>query len=237
MDKTVQDDFETFNAPDPAIAEKARKEREKQKAERVKLQSKKMDMAKELTEKVIESDQAKTKFEELTLLQDYYKLMQEYMPQKLDSIRCPKKFGQQNSLEDIKMWRMEIQNEFNKGDGLRMVTSGFVEGAKLFEDFNKDEKLGLKLQGLGEAAQMSTMARQLPTGQVVHGPAEPILAELSIKYSKFFAASVEVRFVMMCVNLVAGIHRFNSAKEGNLDVQKAARTQVSKDTESDLKDL
>jgi hypothetical protein len=168
-------------------------------------------------------------------LHDYMKHMKEYYPDRLEFVKAPKNFGPKNSVEELRVWVKDIQNELGKKGGFEIVKMLWSEGFKLFEQLNEGGRFGLQVQGLGVVAAQSVMPRQLPDGSIIHGPATPTLAEFAVKHSNWFTSDVDTRVAMMAVELVAGVHRMNTQKD--LNVQKAATTNVSKDTKDKMEAL
>lgn len=227
FDQLASDDFAAFTAPDPAAMASQKKEAETKAKEREKkekiLKPEQLKAAKELTESMKADKEASEKSDLIQRIRDYLKLIQEYHPERLEYVRVPKTFGPKNTVDELRVWVKDLENELGKKGGLDTVKMLWVEGLKLAE--KSGSMFGLNLKGCGIVAENSVANRQLPDGSVVVGPAVPTLAEFAVKYSSWFSTSVEMRLALMTMNIISAVHRMNSGAD--LDVPKAATTPVS----------
>lgn len=235
----VTADFAAFAAPPPGEVSELRKAKERQeamlKADEKRLKPEQLKAAAKLTDEMKAESEAAEKAKLLQKLNDYMKLVKEFHPERAEFLKVPKNYGVKNTCEELRIYIHDIQTELGKKGGLDMVKMMWAEGFKVFEKLNEGERFGLNVRGLGEAAQMSLMSRKYPDGTVVVGPAVPTLAEFCCKHSTWFTTDVDVRVVLMAVEMVASVHRLNTKQDINVD--KAANTPVSKQTEDLMKKL
>lgn len=233
MEDQAGKDFSLFSAPDPKVVAEEKKEKEKAAKTRAaasKLKPEQTKAAQQLSENLRADVEALEKMRLIDRLNDYMKLFKEYYSDRVEFLKVPKKYGANNSVDELRVWVKECESELGKKNGLDYVKLGWVEGFKLFETINKNRKFGLDVRGIGGAAAYS-IADQEPdeeNGKPVPGPAVPTLAEFSIKYGHWFSSSVEVRMALMAINMIMGVHRANT--NADINVQKAATTGVSQQT-------
>jgi hypothetical protein len=230
----VSDDFGAFTAPDPVIAAEQKKQAQAKKEKGTKTATNNTKVIDEMSEKIRDEKEAAEKSALLTRIGDYLKHFKEYFPDRVEYLKVPKNLSAKNTVQELRVYVKDLENELGKRGALDYVKMGWVEGLKLFELVNKDEIFGLNVKGLGQVGQASVLPRQTPHG-IVPGPVVPTLAEFAIKYGSWFSSSVEARVVMMFFELVSGVHRMNT--KADFDVQKAADTPVSKKTDDLMKGL
>lgn len=239
MDQQATADFGAFTAPDPDFIAAQTAEREKQKKSNAKddakLKPAQIKAAKDLADSIQAEKEAGEKFQLIQTLHDYVKLVKEYHPERFEFIKAPKNFGPKNSVEELKFWIKDIQNELGKKGGLDIVKVVWVEGFKFFEKINEGSPFGLNVNGIGTIAANSVTSRMDKDGTILVGPAIPTLAEFCTKHNSWFSSDVDIRTLMMAAELVAGVHRMNTSAD--INVKKAAETPVSKASEDLMKKL
>lgn len=228
----VAGDFAAFTAPPPEVMAAQRKAKEKE--ERTKqITPKHIEAAEKLSESVKAQREAEEKALLIRQLLDYIKLMKEYHPERVEFLRVPKTIGVKNTCEELRIWIDDIKVELGKKSGLDHAKMLWVEGSRLFEKLNDNQRFGLNVQGLTQAATNSVLPRRLETGEIIPGPAVPTLAEFAVEHSRWFQSSVDWRMMMMAVEMVMAVHRANSA----INVPKAAEQKVSAETENLMNEL
>lgn len=238
-DNQAVEDFGAFTAPDPAVAEAAKKAKEKEQEARAKKTALPKGSQKEIDKMLEKNNADKEAGEKSRLLQqisDYQKHIKEYFPERVEFIKVPKNVGPKNTVEELRVFVKDLENELGKKGALEVVKGLWVKGFQFFETANADQRFGLDARGIGTVAANSVAPRFIPsTGETVPGPAVPTLAEFSIKYASWFSTSVEARLVMMIFEIVTGVHRMNTTQA--VDVEKAATKPTSKETKDLMKDL
>lgn len=237
MDVQAREDFMSFTGPDPETAAAAAAQREKEKkAEKKndqKLKPEQIKAAQNLTDSMKADAEADEKFALIQKLHDYVKLVKEYHPERVEFLKVPKNFGPKNSIEELRFWLRDIQNELGKKGGLDVMKTIWVESFKIFEQINSGGRFGLHVDGIGQIGQNSIASRMTKEGDIVPGPAVPTLAEFCAKHSNWFSTDVDVRLLMMYAEIIAGVHRMNTSAD--LNVKKATETPVSKTSEELMK--
>lgn len=226
----IASDMAAFSAPPPAEAAAAAKERARREKDN-KVTPDQIKAAKELAEQIKEEKEATTKALLIRQLMDYLKHIQEFYPERVQYLNIPKNFQTKATIEQLRVYIADVKAELGKKSGLETLKVLWTQAGIAFEKLNENERFGLKVQGLGQAAENSVLSRRvtLPDGstQVVVGPAIPTLAEFAVAHSNWFQSSVDWRMCMMAVELVMGVHRMNSM----VDVPAAQATPVSKETD------
>lgn len=233
---SAKEDFAAFTAPPP----ETQAELKKQAAAKAKKPTASAATAKsakvidETLEAAREEREAEEKSKLLSLISDYLKHISEFYPERLEFIKIPKNVGAKNSVQELRVYVKDLENELGKRGAYDIVKRAYLGGMDLFEQINENKRFGVNAENLGLVARMSLQPRQLPDGRVGPGQAVPILNELSIKYSSMFSSRVEVRFVMMVAEMVIAVHRANEAGE---NISKASKTEVSDETAELMKQL
>lgn len=230
-DNQAVEDFGAFTAPDPAVAEANKKAKEKAQEAAAKKNAMPKGSQKEIDkmmEKTTTEKEAGIKSQLLQQISDYQKHIREYFPERVEFIKVPKNLGPKNTVEELRVYVKDLENELGKKGALDVIKGLWVKGFEFFETFNEGQRFGLNVSGIGQVAKNSIAPRMIPqTGETIPGPAVPTLAEFSIKYASWFSTSVEARMVMMVFEIVTGVHRMNTQVT---DVQKAATKETSKET-------
>lgn len=231
-------DFAAFTAPDPAVVEAQKKVAQKAKEAATKKAAIPKDGLK-VVEKMQEQEKADREAGEKSVLlqkiSDYMKHIKEYFPERLEFVKVPKNVGPKNSVEELRVYVKDLENELGKKGALEVVKGLWVQGFKAFEKLNEGQRFGLDMTGIGNIALNSVTNRMIPeTREVVPGPAVPTLAEFSIKYSSYFSTSVEARMAMLIFEIVSGVHRMNVEK---VNVEAAAKKEASKESVDLMKEL
>lgn len=222
----VSADMAAFSAPPPEQAAKEKKAREKKEAQR-RVTPEQLKAGEKLSESMKEKMEAEKKAGLIRQLMDYLKLMKEYHPDRVEFLKVPKNFGVKSTIEELHIYIDDIKTELGKKSGLETMKVLWVEGSRVFERFNADDRFGLKVQGLGQAAQNSVLSRRLEDGSIIPGPAVPTLAEFAVEHAAWFKSSVNWRMFLMAMEMVVGVHRMNS----QVNVERAQQKPVSKETE------
>lgn len=234
----ARQDLDDFSQPDPEVVAQMAKERaaERKAAERASkpLKAEQIKAAQKLTEDMKADQEAAEKSKLIQKLHDYVKHIREYYPERLEFVKAPKNFGPKNSIEELRVWVKDIENELGKKGSVDFFQIAWIKGFEFFEQLNDQGRFGLHVEGIGRAAVMQVTPRQLPDKTVVPGPVTPLLAELSIKYSSWFSSSVEARICLQALNMVAAVHRMNT--EG-INAQQAAQTKTNPTTSEKVKNL
>lgn len=234
----VTEDFGAFTAPPPEVMAAAAKAREKAKEAAAKKSAIPKDAKKAIDETMLQAKAEKEASEKSKLLQqisDYQKHIREYFPDRVDFIKVPKNVGPKNSVEELRVYVKDLENELGKKGALEVVKGLWIKGFQALEKVNEGERFGLNLTGIGSIAAGSVAMRQTQHGELIPGPAVPTLAEFSIKYASWFSTSVEARMVMMVFEMVTGVHQMNTQVQPA--AAKATTKEASKQTADLMKDL
>lgn len=234
---SAKEDFAAFTAPPPETQAEMKKQAAAAKAKKPSTAAATAKSAKvvdETLEAAREEREAEEKSKLLSLISDYQKHISEFYPERLEFIKIPKNVGAKNSVQELRVYVKDLENELGKRGAYDIVKRAYLGGMDLFEQINEGKRFGVNVENLGLVARMSLQPRQLPDGRVGPGQAVPILNELSIKYSSMFSSRVEVRFVMMVAEMVIAVHRANEAGE---NISKASKTEVSDETAELMKQL
>lgn len=234
ISQQVTEDFGAFTAANPVATAAAAKEKAasaKEKKSTVKENTKAID---EMQEKLKEDKEANEKSQLLTRIGDYVKHIKEYFPDRAEYIKVPKNLSAKNTVQELRVYVKDLENELGKRGALDIVKTAWVKGLEAFEKVNEGNRFGLNVNGLGAVAAQSVLPRMTREGPVP-GPAVPTLAEFSIKYGSWFSSSVEARMFMMFMEIVTGVHRMNT--KADFDVQKASQKPVSKETDDLMNQL
>ena len=238
MSAQVSEDFAAFTAPDPVKAAEAKKAEAAAKKGKKETMGQNAKVVDEMSEKAKEDKEAAEKSRLLTQIGDYVKHIKEYYPEREAYIKVPKNLSAKSTIQELKVYVKDLENELGKKGALDIVKGMWVKGLEFFEKVNEDERFGLNVTGLGHVARYSVAPRANPLGQnhpPLPGPAVPTLAEFSIKYASWFSSSVEARMVMMVFEMISGVHRMNTNQ--NINVQRASQTPVSQETDDLMNQL
>jgi hypothetical protein len=235
----VTEDFGAFTAPPPEVMAAAIKAKEKAKETASKKSAMPKDAKKAIDETMLQAKAEREAAEKSKLLQkisDYQKHIKEYFPDRVEFIKVPKNVGPKNTVEELRVFVHDLENELGKKGALEVVKGLWVKGFQAFEKLNEGQRFGLNMTGVGVVAQNSVQNRMIPqTGETVVGPAVPTLAEFSIKYASWFSTSVEARMAMMVFEIITGVHQMNTQVAPA--AAKATTKEASKQTADLMKDL
>jgi len=235
----VTEDFGAFTAPPPEVMAAAVKAKEKAKEAAAKKSVIPKDAKKAIDETLAQAKADKEASEKSKLLQqisDYQKHIKEYFPDRLEFVKVPKNVGPKNTVEELRVYVKDLENELGKKGALEVVKGLWIKGFQAVEKLNEGERFGLNLTGIGTIATNSVASRQIPqTGEIMPGPAVPTLAEFSIKYAAWFSTSVEARLAMMVFEMITGVHQMNTQVVPA--AAKAATKPASKASASAVNDL
>lgn len=230
----VTEDFGAFTAPPPEVTAAAVKAKEKAKEAAAKKASVPKESKKAIDETMLQVKAEKEAAEKSKLLQkisDYQKHIKEYFPERVEFMKVPKNVGPKNTVEELRVYVHDLENELGKKGALEVVKGLWVKGFQAFEKLNEHERFGLNVIGIGTVAQSSVTSRILPGNEMVAGPAVPTLAEFSIKYASWFSTSVEARLAMMVFEIITGVHQMNT------QVAPAAAKATTKEASKQSADL
>lgn len=233
MNAQVQDDFTAFSQLTPEEVEAERRQQKMAEKKAQELRPEQLKAADKMTEQMKEERQAKLKADLIQQGTDYLKLIKEYHPEKLDSLKV-KVFSNKLTVEEMRIAIRDMQTELGKKGGLEFAKVLWVEGFKMFEKVNEDKRFGLNVTNLGRVAENSVLPRQKEDGTIMPGPAVPTLAEFCVKHSTWFTTDVDVRLLMYAINMISTVHRIN---EQGPSLQDAMQQSVPDETRAKMKKL
>ena len=233
MSNQVEADMAAFQQVPPEERKGQEKKQPKTPKEPVRVERKAPAAAK--PPEMSEDEKATKKQKLIAQLTEYVKFIEEFHPDRREYIHLPKKDYLKCSDEELLVAIKGIEAELGKRSGLEFVKMIWVNGLGAFEQ--AEWLHGQPLRGLGQAAEMMVQPQRDAKGTpIAHGPAVPTLAEFAVKYSSWFASSVEVRLLLMTTQLIAGVRKAN-LHNASQNVQKQAETPVSKETEEMMKNI
>ena len=235
----VSADIAVFTAPPPeqaAQAAKDRKEREKKEAAfNKKLQPEQIKAAAALTDSMKAEAEAGEKSRLLQQIADYIRLIKEYHPDRFELLNNKIKTASvKNSVEELRVWVKDMQNDLGKKGGLEMAKVLWVQGCEFFEKINENGRFGLDMTNLGQAAKNTVATYQMPDGSVKVGSAVPTLAEFACKHSSWFTTDVDTRMVIMFIQMVDAVNKMNKEAPNVARAETKAAGQKATDMVNNL---